>query len=58
MKTITEFEKSFPGVKNLTPDQRKKAFDVFNAIKRDNPKTDDGIAIATAIKTAKSEKLE
>lgn len=52
-KTIAEFEKSFPGVKNLTPEQKQKSFDIFNAMKRENPKMDDGMAIATAMKTAK-----
>lgn len=51
--TIQQFEKSFPAIKNLSPEQKKKCLEIFNAIKRENPKMDDGMAIATAIKNAK-----
>lgn len=54
-KTIAEFEKSFPAIKDMTAEQKQKCLEVFNAMKRENPKMDDGMAIATAIKTAKGE---
>lgn len=40
--------------KNLAPDIKAKAISVFNAILRDSPDTDEGVAIATAIKRARS----
>lgn len=55
---VAEFEKSFPSVKNLNPEAKQKALDVFNAIMYDNPGMDEGEAIATAINEAKGANLQ
>jgi len=48
---VSELEKSFPSVKNLTPEQKDKVLDIFNALKKEGMK--DGQAIAIAISRAK-----
>jgi len=48
---ISEFEKSFPGVKSLTPEQKKIALEIFNnAMEKGD---DEGTAIIKAIGSAK-----
>jgi len=49
---ISDFQKSFPGVKNLTPEQKQKALDMFNAMMKSGD-MEEGMAIATAMKKAK-----
>ena len=52
--TTAEFEKSFPQVKNLTPEQKKKALDIFNGILEGDPEADEGRTVAIAISRSKS----
>lgn len=54
----TDFVKSFPSVSDLTPEQQKKAMDIFNSMKEENPDMEDAMAIATAMKNAKKEMAE
>lgn len=51
---VSEFEKSFPSIKNLEPEQKEKALDIFNALKKDG--MEDGRAIAIAITRVKGTK--
>ena len=53
---ISEFEKSFPEIKDLTIEQKEKALDIFNALVITNDTIDEGEAVAIAISRAK--KLE
>ena len=53
---ISTFEKSFPQIASLTPEQKQKALEIFNALLRDNPNINEGRAIAISITSAKKVK--
>jgi len=48
---ISQFIKSFPATKDLSPEQKSKAMDIFNALKKEG--IEDGKAIAIAMDKAK-----
>lgn len=52
---IAQFEKSFPQVKSLTPEQKQKALDMFNAIMENDPEMDEGRAIAIVLSRVKND---
>ncbi len=49
-RNVPSFEKDFPQIKDLTPEQKRTAWEVFESAK--NAGDDDGTAIAKAISTA------
>lgn len=53
--TVKEMEKSFPGIMKMTPKQKKKVLEMFNAMK--NSGMEDGKAIAIAMDKVKKMKM-
>ena len=54
-KSVKDLEKSFPSIKSLAPDQKRKCLEVFNALKGEG--MEDKKAIATAMAKAKEMKM-
>lgn len=54
-KSVKDFAAAFPAVKSMSPEQKKKCLDIFNALKREG--MEDGKAIATAMSRAKQEDM-
>lgn len=48
-KTIEDFEKSAPVIKDFSQEQKQKALEVFNRLHEQNPEIDQKLAIARAI---------
>lgn len=56
--TVKQFENGFAAIKNLSPEQKKKALEIFNAIMEDRPDSEEGKAVAIAISQAKEFSFE
>lgn len=57
-KEVSQFEKAFPAVKKMSPEDKEKALGMFNAMLKSDPKMDEGKAIATVLsKFTKEEEM-